>query len=79
MQEVIVYRNPAEAAVWGILQDNPEIVLGLLLWLVLFFTLASIGTRIVHTKIQWNKRKNYDYAVIAVSGVIAALISYLVI
>lgn len=47
MQEIVVYRNPAEAAIWHALSENPGVIFifgGVMLvtWLILWFGLTAI-------------------------------------
>lgn len=47
MQEVIIYRNPAEAAMWQSYRENPEIILFFIVWIATFavaFTVINYGT-----------------------------------
>ena len=69
-QEVIVYRNPMEAAIWnGIM--SPEFVV-FIMGFVIFLTIISFYSAFIQPHLGWSKRKvatNIAITIAAISGI----------
>lgn len=74
MQEVIVYRNPAEAAFWNALSNNGDVLLpiiaGLLVFVTVFIWLNHLLTRGGRFYMQQTWRTYVPMAVGGVAGVL---------
>ena len=42
IQQIIVYRNPLEAAVWNSMSDNPDVMLYLIIWVPLTILITAL-------------------------------------
>ncbi len=57
VQEVIVYRNPAEAAFWHSISETPQLWLGLIVGFVLFIVVAQMMEKTpFFKKASWDAR-----------------------
>ena len=65
MQEVIVYRSPAEAAFWQ-MAANGDLV-PIFFSIIVFFVVFMGGMSIFVDRAPWNKREKLSYIVGAVS------------
>lgn len=77
MQEIIVYRNPLEAAVWHSIMsgDFAIIIMGAILALAFF-----LGShRILERRVQYRNRGRLANILLAVSGVVWVAAIYLLI
>ena len=82
MQQIIVYRNPMEAALWNSTSSNPDVVLGIIIWMVLtvpiivlmFNVFSRFDNRNMRTR---RTRSSSPQQILVVLGcVISAAITY---
>ena len=78
MQQVIVYRNPVEAAFWNLITDTPiQFWVGLVVAFITFvIVLGSLEKISLIKKIK--NRNTRDKVVISISGVFGILVFWLI-
>lgn len=71
MQEIIVYRNPMEAAMWGALGNGElfPIMCGVIIFFTSFLVLRMVGNRFFGTR--YIIRKNVDVVSLIASAVVS--------
>lgn len=57
-QQIIVYRNPLEAALWNSTSSNPDVVLGLIIWMVVAVPIIALMFRVFS---RFDNRDNRRY------------------
>jgi hypothetical protein len=73
MQEVIVYRNPMEAAMWQLVTSGEffPVIVGVIVFFAVFLTANSVCARIWG---QWGQAATYrTYACIALGAIAGAV------
>lgn len=45
IQQIIVYRSPLEAALWNSTSSNPDVVLGIIIWVILTVPIVALMFR----------------------------------
>ena len=81
MQEIIIYRNPAEAAIWNMLLS--DVGFALIVWLIVFFVSIVSFNEIIRKHRMWFRRFpviyrmfNHRYVIIAFGLVVASFCSW---
>ena len=75
MNEIIVYRSPAEAAVWGALSNGEffPVMAGIIVFLVAFLLSRKLIYWFVRKPIPFSRQKNIDYLALCI-GALAGII-----
>ena len=83
MQEIIIYRNPAEAAIWNMLLSDVGFALTLIVWLIVFLvSIVSLGEIIRKQRMRFRRfpviYRTFDrgYVSIAFGLVVASFCSW---
>ena len=76
MQQVIVYRNPLEAAFWNMTASAEMFVIGV--GVVCFFVSYLTLNHLIESKLKIKRynRSNYDYAAFVISALISLFVIY---
>lgn len=56
IQQIIVYRNPLEAALWNSTSSNPDVVLGIIIWMVLTVPIIALMFKVFARFVNRNVR-----------------------
>ena len=60
MQEIIVYRNPVEAAFWHALTDSPELIIFMMIFII-SFVVAFLVLSTVLDNVRRKLGRNFGY------------------
>ena len=81
MQQIIVYRNPMEAALWNSTSSNPDVVLGIIIWMVLTVPIIVLMFKVFSRFVNRNMRtrSSSPQQILLVLGcVISAALTYVI-
>lgn len=80
MQQIIVYRNPLEAALWNSTSSNPDVVLGIIIWVVLtvpiIVLMLNVFSRFVNRGNLRTRSSNAQTTLLVLGCVISAALTY---
>lgn len=80
MQQIIVYRNPVEAALWTSASSSPDIVLGIIIWMVLTVPIVvlmfKVFSRFANRNMRNRSSSNSQIILLALGCVISAALTY---
>ena len=80
IQQIIVYRNPVEAALWNSAGSNPDVVLGIIIWMVLTVPIVvlmfSVFSRFVNRGNLRTRSSNAPQILFVLGCVISAALTY---
>ena len=83
IQQIIVYRNPLEAALWNSTSSSPDVVLGIIIWMVLTVPIVAlmfrVFSRLVNRGNLRTRSANSHLQILLVLGcVISAALTYVI-
>jgi len=77
IQQIIVYRNPVEAALWNSTSSNPDVILYIAIWVILTVPIVSIIFNLFPRFGTRNRRNSNLQIILLVLGcVISAGLTY---
>lgn len=80
IQQIIVYRSPLEAALWNSTSSNPDVVLGIIIWMVLTVPIIALMFKVFSRFVNQGNlrtRSSSPQQILVVLGcVISAAITY---
>lgn len=77
IQQIIVYRNPIEAAIWNSMSSNPDTILYIIIWVPLTILIVAIMFNLFPRFAIHNRRNsNLQLIVLGVGCLISAVFTY---
>lgn len=80
IQQIIVYRNPLEAALWNSTSSNPDVVLGIIIWMVLTVPIIAlmfkVFSRFANRNMRNRSSSNSQIILLAIGCVISTALTY---
>ena len=77
IQQIIVYRNPIEAAIWNSMSSNPDVILYIAIWAVLTIPIVTLMFNLFPRFATRNRRNsNQQLILLAIGCVISAVFTY---
>ena len=77
IQQIIVYRNPIEAAIWNSMSSNPDVILYIIIWMPLTILIVALMFNLFPRFATRNRRNSTpQLIVLGVGCLISAVFTY---